>query len=194
MRRKIHDPIGVRSSIVLLQERFRQLQRVKEMRKKRELLKMLATDPKHFNSNSTTRQFLDPELMIPSRLHPHVSLSLWPASQCMQEYNISTIETPGSKNIRFIDCTHRHSLQASWKNAYDWNSGSESDSGVDTSLHLSSRFLIAKENEVGMDLRIELFLLDILNGSRTIAWCLAFEERESLYSGLSFFFRMKLTK
>ncbi|TKY53942.1 hypothetical protein E2542_SST18348 [Spatholobus suberectus] len=135
MRRKIHDPTVVRSSIVLLQERFRQLQKVKEMRKKRELLKMLTTtEPKHFNSNPTTRQFFHPELTFPSRSPPHVSLSLWPTSQRMQEYNKSTIETPVSKNISSIDCTHTQSLQVSWKNVYDWDSGS--DSGVDTSLHL----------------------------------------------------------
>ncbi|CAJ1941480.1 unnamed protein product [Sphenostylis stenocarpa] len=134
MRRKIHDPTAVRSSIVLLQERFRQLQRVKEMRKKRELLKMLTREPKHFNSNPTTSQFFHPELVIPSRSPPHVSLSLWPTPQCMQEYNKSTIETPVSNNMRSIDCTRTQSLQASWKNVYDWDSGS--DSGVDTSLHL----------------------------------------------------------
>ncbi|KAL2339262.1 hypothetical protein Fmac_013708 [Flemingia macrophylla] len=130
MRRKIHDPSVVRSSIVLLQERFKQLQRAKEMRKKRELMKMLTTEPKHFNSNPTPRQFFHPELIMPSRSPPHVSLSLWPTSQRIQEYNKSTIETP----IRSIDCTHTQSLQASWKNVYDWDSGS--DSGVDTSLHL----------------------------------------------------------
>jgi len=130
MRRKVHEPTAVRSSIVLLQERFRQLQKVKEMRKKRELLKMLTIEPKHFDANPTTRQFLHPELMIPSRSPPHVSLSPWPTPQ----YNKSTIETPVSKNMASIACTHAQSLQASWKNVYDWDSGSDSD--VDTSLHL----------------------------------------------------------
>ncbi|BAT77314.1 hypothetical protein LR48_Vigan01g325600 [Vigna angularis] len=134
MRSKIHEPAAVRSSIVLLQERFRQLQKAKEMRKKRELLKIFTIDPKHFNSNTTTKQFFHPELMIPSGSLPHVSLSLWPTSQCMVEYNKSTIETPVSKNTSSIDSTHTQSLQASWKNLYDWDSGS--DSGVDTSLHL----------------------------------------------------------
>ncbi|KAK7348364.1 hypothetical protein VNO80_22917 [Phaseolus coccineus] len=134
MRRKVNEPTAVRSSIVLLQERFRQLQKVKEMRKKRELLKMLTIEPKHFNSNPTTRQFFYPELMIPSRSPPHVSLSPLPTPQCMLEYNKSTIETPVSKNTGSMDCTHTQSLQASWKNVYDWDSSS--DSGVDTSLHL----------------------------------------------------------
>ncbi|XP_073227000.1 uncharacterized protein [Cicer arietinum] len=110
----------VHSSIALLQERFRQLQRVKEMREKRELLKMLSTSntdqPKLFNfnfsSNSSiihhepiTRIFFHPELINinSSSLSPnHLSLSLWPTtSQCMKEYD---------NNV----C----------------------DSGVDTSLHL----------------------------------------------------------
>ncbi|WVZ12813.1 hypothetical protein V8G54_017343 [Vigna mungo] len=129
MRRKIHQPTAVRSSIVLLQERFRQLQKVKEMRKKRELLKILTIDPKHFNSNTTTKQFFHPSGSL-----PHVSLSLWPTSLCMVDYNKSTIQTPVSKNTSSIDSTHTQSLQASWKNLYDWDSGS--DSGVDTSLHL----------------------------------------------------------
>lgn len=135
MRRKIHDPTMVRSSIVLLQERFKQLQRVKEMRKKKELLKILTAEPKHFNSNLTTKQFFQPEMIISSRSPPHVSLSLWPTSQRMQEYNKSTIETPVSMNLRAIDCTHTKSLQASRKNVYELDSGYD-HSGVDTSLHL----------------------------------------------------------
>ncbi|KAK7363842.1 hypothetical protein VNO77_06001 [Canavalia gladiata] len=148
MRRKIHDPTVVHSSIVLLRERFRQLQRVKEIRKERELLKMLCTEPKHFNSNATTiyeptSQFFHPELIIPSRSSPHVSLSLWPTSQCMQEDNKSIIENPVSMKLLSIDCTHAQSLQASWKNnVYDWDSGS--DSGVDTSLHLFIKLLQQK--------------------------------------------------
>ncbi|KAJ1400346.1 hypothetical protein SESBI_29553 [Sesbania bispinosa] len=137
---KTHDPSVVHSSIALLQERFRQLQRVKEMREKRELLKMLGTEPKHFiNSIPTmtcdpTRLFFHHELFIPSKSPPHVCLSLWPTSQ-EDNSSSSTVETtPVSKNVCFTDCTHTQSLQASWKNTYDWNSGS--DSGVDTSLHL----------------------------------------------------------
>ncbi|KAH1116120.1 hypothetical protein GYH30_045844 [Glycine max] len=141
MRRKIHHPTVFRSSIVLLQERFRQLQRVKEMRKKRELLKMLTTsEPKPFNSNPTMRQFFHPELIIASRSSPpHVSLSLGPTSRCMQEYNKSTIEAPVLNNMLSIDSTHNQSIQASCKNIYDWDSGS--DSSVDTSLHLESVYV-----------------------------------------------------
>ncbi|XP_027368648.1 uncharacterized protein LOC113874631 [Abrus precatorius] len=140
MRRKIHNPTVVHSSVVLLQERFRQLQRVKEMRKERELLKMLSTEPKHLKSSNPTtnygptRQFFHPELIMPSKSPPHVSLSLWPTSQRMQDDKRSIVETPVSMNLRSLESTHTQSLNASWKNVYDWDSAS--DSGVDTSLHL----------------------------------------------------------
>ena len=142
MGREIHDPTAINSSIALLQERFRQLQRVKEMREERELLKMLSAEPKHFNSNPTimtyepARLFFHPEWTIPSRSPPHVSLSLWPTSQGMQEENnkTSVVGTPVPMNLRPTGCTRKQSLQASWKNVCDWDS--DSDSGVDTSLHL----------------------------------------------------------
>lgn len=136
MGRESHDPSVVNSSIALLQERFRQLQRVKEMREERELMKMHTAPKQQFNSNiptvtydyESTRLFSHPELIVPSRSPPHVSLSLWPTSQ-------SSVQTPVSMNLCPTDYTHTQSMQASWKkNVYDWDSGS--DSGVDTSLHL----------------------------------------------------------
>ena len=62
---------------------------------------------------------------------PHVSLSLGPTSQPMQEYTKSTIDAPVANNMLSIDSTHN---QVSCKNIYDWDSGT--DSIVDTSLHL----------------------------------------------------------
>ncbi|XVF75198.1 hypothetical protein PTKIN_Ptkin13bG0168200 [Pterospermum kingtungense] len=47
-RESLNDPIVIQSSIALLQERFRQLQRMKEMREERELLRKLA-EPKQCN-------------------------------------------------------------------------------------------------------------------------------------------------
>ncbi|KAI4296024.1 hypothetical protein L6164_036014 [Bauhinia variegata] len=138
MGRESHDPTVVHShsSIALLQERFRQLQRVKEMREERELLKLLA-ETKQTNHNPTTsyeptRLFYHPELVVPSssRSPPHVSLTLWPTTS---EDDTKTPETPVSMSLSSKD--HTHSLQASWKNVYDCDH-SESDSGVDTSLHL----------------------------------------------------------
>jgi hypothetical protein len=137
MNRKIHDSTMVNSSIALLQERFRQLQRVKEMREKRELLKMLSMS----HEPITTRLFLHPELINISTSSgssppPHVSLSLWPTtSQGIQDdinnnnTSTSTVENPVLfKNLCSKDCTQKQPLQASWNNVYD--------SGVDTSLHL----------------------------------------------------------
>ncbi|BAT87546.1 hypothetical protein VIGAN_05092800 [Vigna angularis var. angularis] len=132
MGRESHDPTSFHSSIALLQERFRQLQRVKQMREERELQKML-NEPKQFTSNSTltyhnsnTCSILShPEFIMPSTSPPHVSLSLWPSSQSKQD-DYASAPTPVS--------THSQSLQLSWKNVYDSDSGA--DSGVDTSLHL----------------------------------------------------------
>ncbi|KAK7245968.1 hypothetical protein RIF29_40823 [Crotalaria pallida] len=144
MGRENHDdPTIVHSSIALLQERFRQLERVKEMREERELLKMY-TEPKQYNSNmmstyyESTRFFSKPELIMPSRSPPpplpHVSLSLWPTTSHDEDRHKSSVEAQVSMNL----CpTQTQSMQASWKkkNVYDWDSGSD-HSGVDTSLHL----------------------------------------------------------
>jgi hypothetical protein len=149
MGRENHDPTIVHSSIALLQERFRQLERVKEMREERELKKML-NETKQFNSNNTitpsydydqsTRLFSsNHELIIPSRSSssssppPHVSLSLWPTtSEVKQEEYFTSLKNPVSMNL----CTtnYTQNMQSSWKNGYDCDSAS--DSGVDTSLHL----------------------------------------------------------
>ncbi|CAI8590539.1 unnamed protein product [Vicia faba] len=109
MGRENHDPTIVHSSIALLQERFRQLERVKEMREERELKRMLNEPKQQTYDQSTTRlSSSNHELIIPSRSSPpHVSLSLWPTTS---------------------------SQANSWKNGYDCDSSSVS--GVDTSLHL----------------------------------------------------------
>ncbi|CAI8611663.1 unnamed protein product [Vicia faba] len=132
--RKIHDPTMVHSSISLLQERFKQLQRVKEMREKRELLKMLSnTETKHFNFNSSssimshepvTRLFFHPELINMNTSGsisptPRVCLSLWPTT---------SQGVKGDNNTSSSTSTQTQTLQASWDNVCD--------SGVDTSLHL----------------------------------------------------------
>ncbi|KAI4298793.1 hypothetical protein L6164_032310 [Bauhinia variegata] len=138
MGRESHYPTVVHShsSIALLQERFRQLQRVKEMREERELLK-LVSQPKQLNHNPTTsyeptRLFFHPELVVPSRSPPHVSLTLWPTPL---ENHTRSPDIPASTSLR--SKVYPYSLQASRKNVYDCDhSDSESDSGVDTSLHL----------------------------------------------------------
>ncbi|ONK59826.1 uncharacterized protein A4U43_C08F11220 [Asparagus officinalis] len=69
MGRQGNDPTVFHSSIALLQERFRQLQRVKEMREERELLKGFAgttteSDP---HPPQPPKWFLHPDLVRPSR-------------------------------------------------------------------------------------------------------------------------------
>ncbi|KAE9599112.1 hypothetical protein Lal_00043839 [Lupinus albus] len=141
MGRESHESISVHSSIALLQERFRQLERVKEMREERELLKMY-TEPKQFSSNmrstyESIRLFSKPELIMPSRSPPpHVSLSLWPPTSEEDHHKSSVQNTQVSMNLFPTDYTHKQSMQGSWKkNAYDWDSSSD-HSDVDTSLHL----------------------------------------------------------
>lgn len=80
------DPTTTHSSIALLQERFRQLQRTKE-RKERNLLRVMATQSKVSNRSPNARchqsqWFLQPDLIHPSRpligsssppqLHSHI--------------------------------------------------------------------------------------------------------------------------
>ncbi|XP_058755160.1 uncharacterized protein LOC131628334 [Vicia villosa] len=136
MGRENHDPTIVHSSIALLQERFRQLERVKEMREERELKRML-NEPKQIYDQSTRLLSSNHELIIPSSSSPpHVSLSLWPTTSSQvkqQEEYYSSLKSPVSMNL----CTtsYTQNMQASsWKNGYDCDSSS--DSGVDTSLHL----------------------------------------------------------
>ncbi|KAK4271024.1 hypothetical protein QN277_019780 [Acacia crassicarpa] len=138
-----HDPTLLHSSIALLQERFRQLQRVKEMREERELLRMLTPpQPKHFIINNSKSEL--PELMtIPSTTtrppsplpspppHSHnVSLSLWPSSSSPPRETISLVATFPQPEIPPAFVT------TLWKTNASGCDGSDSDSGIDTSLHL----------------------------------------------------------
>ncbi|KAL2474492.1 Uncharacterized protein Adt_35228 [Abeliophyllum distichum] len=59
MGRQNNDPKVVGSSIVLLQERFRRLQRLKEKREERELVKLLVDNKSSFSS-SKHADFQDP--------------------------------------------------------------------------------------------------------------------------------------
>lgn len=129
----------VHSSIALLQERFRQLQRVKEMREERALKRML-TEPKHkqLDPNPTmhyvqpsSRLYSDSELSIPPRSPPHVALSIWPQSQT----NHADYTSSYSQNQLFVNSCptdHRPSALTSFNKFND----SDSHSDVDTSLHL----------------------------------------------------------
>ncbi|XP_062213542.1 uncharacterized protein LOC133914455 [Phragmites australis] len=119
------------SSIALLQERFRNLQRVKEMREGRDLQRVYSTDTDHAGSLSTPNSraaevcltppyisneqpmwFLHPDLVRPSRpLHG-------PVYHGLDANGAKTSPPPAS----------------SWGGMQ--NSGYRSDVDVDTSLHL----------------------------------------------------------
>ncbi|KAJ7967813.1 Protein FAM50B like [Quillaja saponaria] len=141
MGRESQDPTVIHSSIYLLQERFKQLQRVKEMREERELLKLL-TESKQFNFNSSMnyepkRLYFPPEMIItppPKSSPPQVSLSLWPTSPLKQENNYKGFEPSLAIKSSCPTCQN-HSVEVSWKKMDDF-CDSDSDSGVDTSLHL----------------------------------------------------------
>jgi hypothetical protein len=119
------------SSIALLQERFRQLQRVKEMREERELIRMLA-EPKQLNLypsmpyEQPSRLFFHSELIIPPRSPPQVSLSVSPPSQSRWPADYSVSETPLVVN------SWRHTDHRS----FEFNDSDSDHSKVDTSLHL----------------------------------------------------------
>ncbi|KAL1320386.1 hypothetical protein HN51_065111 [Arachis hypogaea] len=153
-----HSTVARHSSIALLQERFRQLQRVKEMRQERELRKLMLTtesinnnkhlfiSPIHNNHNyvsaaattSSRTRSSSSRSSSPSP-PPHVSLSLWPTTTTSQE------EEDQDHRRRSFQKNYTSHAEP-WKNnnnnnnnnddLYDWDSCASGDSGVDTSLHL----------------------------------------------------------
>ncbi|KAK3009963.1 hypothetical protein RJ639_012355 [Escallonia herrerae] len=78
MSGKSRDQIIHQSSISLLQERFRQLQRAKEIREEREFLRLLSI-PQPVNPSTpyhASRSFYRSEPFLPSRPTPQTSLSV----------------------------------------------------------------------------------------------------------------------
>ncbi|KAJ0982210.1 hypothetical protein J5N97_010465 [Dioscorea zingiberensis] len=121
------------SSIALLQERFRQLQRVKKMREERELMRMLA-EP----DLSSPKPVLSSQHDPPPKwlfLHPDLVHHRSPPSMC----TLTSFKFQPCDRSEFIN--HNISLSDSIRlrddkpnNVYVQNSGREMD--VDTSLHL----------------------------------------------------------
>ncbi|KAL8469189.1 hypothetical protein ACS0TY_032136 [Phlomoides rotata] len=76
------------SIVPLLQERFRQLQRMKELRQEQELLRMLSESERSFsptaihNYELVTDKFSigSQQMFLPPKPHCQLSLSLWPQS------------------------------------------------------------------------------------------------------------------
>lgn len=133
MGRQGSDPTMVSSSIALLQERFRQLQRVKEKREERKLLKL----------------YSEPETMAPAMLlEPGKLWSSQPETvgPCRQPLNLNqdflSLGPNSNQNIKYTDSRPirkatpwSSSLWPVESNFVSTSSSSDS-SDVDTSLHL----------------------------------------------------------
>ncbi|GMH15755.1 hypothetical protein Nepgr_017596 [Nepenthes gracilis] len=130
----------VQSSIVLLQERFRQLRREAEMRERREIFKMFSVSENHANyypavtfsspSSSSTQYypplkfFFHPDLVSPSAAHHHLSLSDHHFSLSLAPCSLSkTTDFHAGQTAPFVDAMSCDKLL-------------DSVSDVDTSLHL----------------------------------------------------------
>ncbi|KAH7533467.1 hypothetical protein FEM48_Zijuj04G0133700 [Ziziphus jujuba var. spinosa] len=125
MGRQNGDPTMVNSSIALLQERFRQLQKVKERREERELQKFLSETERVSNLDPSKQSFQS-ETIFPHdhRKTPQESLSLGLDLQSKQadldlSMKTETLTNPWSLN------TASSSSSKGFEN-----------SEIDTSLHL----------------------------------------------------------
>ncbi|KAJ0016698.1 hypothetical protein Pint_09473 [Pistacia integerrima] len=138
MGRESNDTIIIQSSIALLQERFRELQRVKEMREERELNKVLIQPklfdtPMHYKlSPSNSRlffHFLPPRSSSSLSATPtsQVSLNLWSNSQG-KDADFQCLESPISTPLR---SNQTSSMYASSEKFDECKCDD-----VDTSLHL----------------------------------------------------------
>uniref|UniRef100_A0A5B7BZL8 Uncharacterized protein n=1 Tax=Davidia involucrata TaxID=16924 RepID=A0A5B7BZL8_DAVIN len=125
MGRQNSDPTVAGSSIALLQERFRQLQRVREKREERELLKLFSEPERStptMNLEPAKLSF-QPEMIFPPRPTLHDSLSLGLNSQS-KHADFRAIKTPPSTNLWSTDAAVMSTSQIF------------ENSEVDTSLHL----------------------------------------------------------
>ncbi|XVF31889.1 hypothetical protein REPUB_Repub17cG0033400 [Reevesia pubescens] len=124
MGRQGGDPTMVNSSIALLQERFRQLQKVREKREEKELLKLFSESDRvsptmRYEPNRFSFQ---PEVILPYRQPPQDSLSLGLNSQRRQT-DFRAMAIPASTSL-------------SPNNSAACTSKNFENSDVDTSLHL----------------------------------------------------------
>ncbi|XWS18081.1 hypothetical protein CRYUN_Cryun32bG0011100 [Craigia yunnanensis] len=136
-RESINDPIVNQSSIALLQERFRQLQRMKEMREERELIRKFP-EPKQCNPTLSYDQpsgllffhFLPPR--SPPRQVTNFSLCSGSHCKCPPSTTFRCMEAPHFASLLPTLTETPPSLHFSLNKFED----SDSDDDVDTSLHL----------------------------------------------------------
>ncbi|KAE8680260.1 putative metal ion binding protein [Hibiscus syriacus] len=112
--------LAVHSSIALLQERFRQLQRAKEMRQEREVSRLLSEAQRinHATLHQAPQSFFHSELILQPR--PPLQGSIY--SQTGMHARHQVIDTSSLSNLWLRDTVMRASTF--------------NDSDVDTSLHL----------------------------------------------------------
>ncbi|KAG6691737.1 hypothetical protein I3842_10G078600 [Carya illinoinensis] len=139
------DSAAIHSSIALLQERFRKLQKVKEMREERELMRILAEPKQHMkNLNNVpnmhceqSRSFFHSEFILPPPpgSPPQVPLPILPPSQSKHSgYSAGYSDGAGTLLMNswpIDDIPSSAALTPSNK-----FKDSDSDTDVDTSLHL----------------------------------------------------------
>ncbi|CAM8921417.1 unnamed protein product [Rhodiola kirilowii] len=134
------DPVIIRSSIALLQERFKQLHREKRRREERELLRLFSDSPPpasfnasqstaHYNdyTNKRRRLFHTEFLLTDDKKPPKVPLSLWPSSSINCQTAYWDAEAPVAKKKQTQDRLALCDL-SSFMGSFETD--------VDTSLHL----------------------------------------------------------
>ncbi|CAL1384708.1 unnamed protein product [Linum trigynum] len=118
------------SSIALLQERFRQLERAREMRQQRELFRFFAEAEQQVKPVATAmvvyeppNNFSQPELLFPSKQQLLISSQKQMKGQC--HFDLQVRENPDLANLRSANLL----MMQTQYNYFD-------ESEVDTSLHL----------------------------------------------------------
>ncbi|KAL7207593.1 hypothetical protein ACSBR1_029525 [Camellia fascicularis] len=123
MSRQSSDSLVNHLPIALLQERFKQLQRAKEMREERELSRQLSESQR---VNSTTydqsRLFFHSEIILAPRPPHQGSPSLQHNLQSKND-NLRATKTPTLANLQYSETVM-------------YRSSNYEDSDIDTSLHL----------------------------------------------------------
>ncbi|KAF9679403.1 hypothetical protein SADUNF_Sadunf06G0011600 [Salix dunnii] len=132
-----NDTAVIQSSIALLQERFRELQRVKAMREEKELsknilvesTKQLSPTMQYYEPAAASRLFFHPEFFLQPRSPPHICLSLWPNPQNKQA-GFRCEETPALMSLSSTKTPPKIGLLDKF------DASATDDGDIDTSLHL----------------------------------------------------------
>ncbi|KAL3521835.1 hypothetical protein ACH5RR_014669 [Cinchona calisaya] len=137
------DQAALHSSITLLQERFKQLQKIREMRQERELLRLLSDIQERrtssYSSSSIVHSyqpsaslFCNSQVNIHQKPSSQLALSLWPDSH-MKHDNFGGLEYSAAQDNKSSGlCGTALGNASSVLNKFDDSSSSD----VDTSLHL----------------------------------------------------------